>query len=150
MHTSPVGLSFRLPLLFVSLIFSREVKGEREGKQRKGVGSARRIGEGGRLEGREGRNEGRREGGGILMVADYAADFTRLGFSVPFSASTLCARQAKKPLYSAAKDGGLRLRGGLGNDSRKSARASVERSLKWDFHFHLKSGIPTLLKSRLS
>ena len=106
MHTSPVGLSFRLPLLFVSLIFSREVKGEREGKQRKGVGSARRIGEGGRLEGREGRNEGRREGGGILMVADYAADFTRLGFSVPFSASTLCARQAKKPLYSAAKDGG--------------------------------------------
>ena len=108
--------------------------------------------EGGGREKAEG--AGGREGGGILMVADYAADFTRLGFH-PFPTSTfhfVCARQAKKPLYPAAKDGrkeswregggGDCERGGPGNDSRKSARARTARSLKWGFHFHLKSGIP--------
>ena len=72
------------------------------------------------------------------MVADYAADFTRLGLLPVPASSTLCARQAKKPLYVCGGGGGK----GLGNDSRKSARA-CRASLKWGFHFHLKFGIRT-------
>ena len=40
------------------------------------------------------------------MVADYAADFTRLGLLPVPASSTLCARQAKKPLYVCGGGGG--------------------------------------------
>ena len=39
------------------------------------------------------------------MVADYAADFTRLGLLPVLAPSTLCARQAKKPLYACGGGG---------------------------------------------
>ena len=87
-------------------LFQRS-EGEGRGKESR-LGS--RIGELGWMGGR---------GGGILMVADYAADFTRLGLLPVPASSTLCARQAKKPLYVCGGGGGK----GLGNDSRKSARA---------------------------
>ena len=79
-----------------ALIFSREVKGKGRGKESR-LGS--RIGELGWMGGR---------GGGILMVADYAADFTRLGLLPVPAPSTLCARQAKKPLYVCGGGGGKR------------------------------------------
>ena len=66
------------------------------------------------------------------MVADYAADFTRLGFPPSLPRHFISYVQDKRkshfippPKTDGRRAGGRgrRLRGGPGNDSRKSARA---------------------------